>query len=255
MTLATGVLLAGCMVMSPPAPTPRADPTDPAVPTPPPEPVRYVALGDSYTIGTGLPRRIDRWPNQLQRALRPIVELELVANLAVNGRTTLGVIEEQLPDLEQADPDLVTLLVGVNDVILGTPPDEYRANLQLILDGGVAVEGERPLPGLLDLVGADRVVLITTPDYTLTPKGDQFTRTPEEKAAHAATIDEFNRILREEADARGIAVVDITPISDLVPSDPTLTAADDLHPSGKQYAGWVELIAPVVAALLDEAAG
>jgi lysophospholipase L1-like esterase len=241
---ALGLLLVGCWATGAPPGSPAND-----VPTPT-EPasggiVRYVALGDSYTIGTGLPRRADNWPKQLERALRPGFGLDLVDNLAVNGNTTYEVIDEQLPVLEQLDPDLVSLQVGVNDVIGDVTPEEYEANLELILDGREDAEGQDAVIGVLGLVRPSRVILVSTPDYTLTPRGPAYRR-PED----AGTIDRFNEILRAVAAARGITVVDISPISDLVPDDRTLITDDGLHPSAKQYAGWVELIAPIVRAQL-----
>jgi acyl-CoA thioesterase I len=249
---AFATLLVGCLGTSAPAGTqePGGSPGSEASPAAL-EPLRYVALGDSYTIGTGLPRQVDRWPKQLERALRPELRLRLVDNLAVSGNTTYEVIDEQLAVLEELAPDFVSLLVGVNDVIRNVTEDEYRANLELILDGRDAGDGIPPVAGVLDLVPADRVLLVTTPDYTLTPRGGGFG----DPVARAATIDRFNAILKDVAAARGIAVVDIAPISDLVPQDPTLVADDDLHPSAKQYAGWVELIAPTVRRLLEGSEG
>ena len=51
--------------------------------------LRYVALGDSYTIGTALADAADRWPDRLVVAIggEPPA-LELVANLGVNGYTS-----------------------------------------------------------------------------------------------------------------------------------------------------------------------
>ena len=97
---------------------------------PPPTPVqesslRYVALGDSYTIGTSVAED-ERWPNQLVRRLSG---LELVGNLAVNGYTSRDVIEHELPALAAADPEFVTLLIGVNDVVQGVSDEQYAANV------------------------------------------------------------------------------------------------------------------------------
>jgi len=209
------------------------------------EPLRYVAMGDSYTIGDELPRQVDRWPNQLVRALRPGVALQLVDNLAGQSHGTIDVIEVQLPVLEELDPDLVSLQVGVNDVVISRLTDEeYRANLVEILDG---VDGATPTTsrrGILDVVAPEQLFLVTTPDYTLVPDR-RFDR-----PGAAATVARFNDILRELAAERGLAVVDIAPISDMVARDPTLSTADRWHPSAKQYAGWVELIAPVVRQLV-----
>ena len=66
-------------------------------------PLQYVALGDSYTIGTSV-EETERWPNQLVAAVGSNV-LELKANLAVTGYTSRDVIEFQLPQLEQLRPD------------------------------------------------------------------------------------------------------------------------------------------------------
>lgn len=233
------LVLAGCT--GSPAPTGSSGTPVPGVSRAPAEPLRYVALGESYTIGEGLSRRIDRWPNQLVRAVAPDVRLSLVDNLARPSHGTLEVIEVQLPDLETLAPDVVSLLIGVNDVFVNLTDQEYRDNLVVILDGRPSGPGTSAVTGILDLVPAERVILVTTPDYTLTPRGPTYQR-PQDRD----TIARFNAILKEEAASRGITVVDIAPISDLVSRDPTLVADDGLHPSAKQFAGWVELIAPVV---------
>jgi lysophospholipase L1-like esterase len=68
--------------------------------------------------------------------------------------------------------------------------------------------------------------------------------------AQAAAIRRNNEILQEIAAARGIAFVDIHDLSLRAATDPSLVAGDGLHPSGAQYARWVDRIAPVVAGLL-----
>ena len=126
--------------------------------------MRYVALGDSYTIGIGVKPR-DRWPNQLVRVLRPAIALDVTANLALNGNTTIDVIHRQLPQLDELDPQFVSLLIGVNDVIQNVSETTYRANVGIILDA------------MLKRVPADRVLTVATPDYTLTPHGGDFVAT------------------------------------------------------------------------------
>jgi lysophospholipase L1-like esterase len=192
--------------------------------------LRYVALGDSYTIGTSAAES-DRWPNQLVRRLP---RLNLVANLGVNGFTSQDVIDLELPRLDGLRPDFVSLLIGVNDVVRDVPPAVYRANVARILDRLVA------------LVGAGHVAVVTTPDYTVTPAGADFGN----PVVQSAAIRAFNGILSEVAAGRGVTVVDIYPISLRAATDPTLVAGDGLHPSGAQYALWVERIGPVLEALL-----
>ncbi|MEP7158448.1 MAG: SGNH/GDSL hydrolase family protein [Chloroflexota bacterium] len=201
-------------------------------PTPSPDAaagIRYVALGDSYTIGTSTDVQ-DRFPNQLVLRLKGKVELELVANLGVNGYSTYDLINDELPDLAPQSPDFVTVLIGVNDVVQGISASSYSANVVLILDD------------LLDRLPANRIVVVSVPDYTRTPYGSAFG----DPAQQRAEIANFNSIMREAAERREIAFVDISSVADRVGTETGLLADDGLHPSGKQYGLWVDLIAPVV---------
>jgi lysophospholipase L1-like esterase len=196
--------------------------------------LRYVALGDSYTIGTATRAAAERWPDRLVAVAGLPVSLALVANLAVNGFTSADVIREELPALEALRPDVLSLLIGVNDVVQGVLVETYRSNVTTILDD------------LVRRVGTDRVLTVSTPDYTVTPQGASYG----EPATQAAGIRRNNAVLREAAAGRGIAFVDIHDLSLRAASDRTLVAEDGLHPSGAQYALWVDRIAPVVAELL-----
>jgi lysophospholipase L1-like esterase len=196
--------------------------------------LRYVALGDSYTIGTAV-RAEDRWPNRLVGALAENPPgLALAANLAVNGYTSADVLEREVPLLDRYEPQFASLLVGVNDVVRGVAVHGYRANVERIFDQ------------LLRRLAADRIVVVSTPDYTVTPQGSAYG----DPAARRASIVAFNGALSEAAAARGIAFVDIHPLSLRAADDRSLVADDGLHPSGAQYALWVQRIAPVVGRLL-----
>jgi len=186
-------------------------------------------LGDSYTIGTSVAEG-ERWPNQLVERLRPAVELELVANLAVNGYTSIDLIEEELTAAVRLMPSLVTLLIGVNDVVQGVPEGVYAGNAADILDT------------LKAAVGPDRVVVVSTPDYTLTPQGAAFGN-PQTQSGQVARL---NEVMKAKAVERAIRFVSIDSIAREVASDRSLVARDGLHPSGSQYARWTDLIAPAV---------
>lgn len=205
-----------------------------AVPTPTPATVtlRYVALGDSYTIGTSVEESV-RWPNQLVDQLAGSVGLELVANLGVNGYSSFDLIDDELPQLAALRPDFVTVLIGVNDVVRGLPADAYRQNMNAIFDF------------LLERLPANRILVVSTPDYTRTPQGAAFGDPAQQRAA----IAEFNGIEREIAESRGVAFVDISSVADRADVEPDLVAGDGLHPSETQYARWVDLIGPVVESL------
>jgi lysophospholipase L1-like esterase len=196
--------------------------------------LRYVALGDSYTIGTSVEADA-RWPDQLVRRLGPPPVLDLVANLAVNGYTSADLIREELPPIPGLVPGFVSVLIGVNDVVQRVPPERYEANCTLILDR------------LTGLVGPDRIVCVEIPDYSYTPAGSDYGDPDVQRAAIAVA----NTIMARLTAARGIAFVDgIFEGSAAVASDRSLVAADGLHPSGAEYARWVDRILPVVEALL-----
>lgn len=195
--------------------------------------MRYVALGDSYTIGTSADDD-ERWPNQLVARLAD-TDLELAGNLAVNGYTSGDLIERELPRLPGQRPDLVSVQIGVNDVVQGVPDERYGANVSLILDA------------LLEQVPAKNIFAVATPDYTVTPQGAAY-GIPEQQSAGILHV---NEILRRSAEERGIAFVpQIFEISREAGDDPTMLAPDGLHPSGAQYARWVDAIEPVVRGML-----
>jgi acyl-CoA thioesterase-1 len=182
--------------------------------------LRYVALGDSYTIGTAVPPA-DRWPDQLVRTMgSEPPTLELVANLGVNGYTSRDLIRDELPPLRALEPGFASVLIGVNDVVQGVP------------------------------TGTDRLVTVAIPDYTVTPAGGDYGDPGRQHDGIVACNTTMARLARD----RGIAYVDTFEISLGAVADRSLVADDGLHPSGRQYAAWVERIRPVVDALLGRAA-
>jgi lysophospholipase L1-like esterase len=197
--------------------------------------LRYVALGDSYTIGTATRSPAERWPDRLVAALgEGEPALELVANLGVDGFTSRDVIATELPQLGRLRPEFASLLVGVNDVVQGVPVEAFAANVERILDE------------LLGRLPPARIVTVATPDYTVTPRGVDYG----DPAEQAAGIHRINAVLEEAAGRRGIAWIDIHDLSLRAATDRSLVADDGLHPSGAQYTLWVARIAPVVARLL-----
>jgi lysophospholipase L1-like esterase len=194
-------------------------------------PLRYVALGDSYTIGTGVAEG-ERWPNQLVDRLGPD-RVAIAANLAANGFGASDVLAAQVPRLKALAPQYVSILIGVNDVVRGVGLATYRRDAARILDEVVA------------LVGLTRLVVVATPDYTLTPAGAEYG----DPRRQAARIDAVNAVMAALAEERGVALVDIVQASRRAAADPSLVAPDRLHPSAAQYALWVDEIEPVVRAL------
>ncbi|MGK2852204.1 MAG: SGNH/GDSL hydrolase family protein [Candidatus Limnocylindrales bacterium] len=205
--------------------------------TPEPSPeagLRYVALGDSYTVGTSV-SAAERFPDQLVAALgAEPPTLALVANLGINGYTSDDLIRQELPAVDALAPEFVTVLIGVNDVVQGVPLERYQANAVAILDA------------LLERLPPERIVVVSIPDYTVTPAGANYG----DPQVQSAAIQAENAVMERLAAEREVAFVDIFDISREAASDRGLVADDGLHPSGAQYARWVERLVPVVEGLL-----
>lgn len=195
---------------------------------------RYVALGDSYTIGEGV-KPEEAWPSLLSAHLREHgVPIELVANPSVTGWTTQQLIEHELPVFEASQPTFATLLIGVNDWVQGVSEADFQMNLRHILDRVEAI-----------LPDSKRVLLVTIPDFSVAPEGGKYARGRDISAGIAA----FNEIVRNEARWRALEYVDIFPLSRRL-RGPEYMAADNLHPSAAAYARWEESIFPAALGLL-----
>jgi acyl-CoA thioesterase-1 len=200
-------------------------------------PIKYVALGDSYTICTGA-EASQSWPLLLSQELKKNkINVELIANPSHNGWTTRDLIDKELPVLDKSSATFVTLLIGVNDWVQGVKEADFRANLIHIIN-----HIQEQLPD------KSKLVLITIPDFGVTPTGAQYSNGRD----IAAGIRSFNKIIEEEAHKHQLPVVDLFEISKQMGKDPSLVAADGLHPSAKEYAIWETLIYPAAYALLKK---
>lgn len=232
--------LMACTVTGSTAPTPQASSLaaqglsapsdDPATAPVARERMRLVALGDGYTaaIETDAPMR-DSWPAQLVQLInRSEMPVQFIGyNLAELSETSADVLDGQLDLVESYQPDVVTLQVGINDIFNKVDPEHYGANVSAILDG------------LLEILPAERILVITTPDHELTARGPQWGQAT---GADSEDVAVFNATLSAIADERGIAVVDIAPVYEMVVEDPGLVLGGGPFPSARQYAGWAEII-------------
>lgn len=201
-------------------------------------PLRYLALGDSYTVGEGVAAS-ETWPAQLARQLRGdglAIDEPLV--IARTGWTT-GELQDAI-DAALLEPpyDLVSLLIGVNNQYRALGLEEYRAQFAALLDQAIGFAGGR----------RERVLVLSIPDWGVTPFAlTEQGRTPDD-IGHA--VDAFNVAAFEECARRGVAFLDITPISRQCGARAEMLVDDALHPSAAMYTLWARQAHSAVRAVL-----
>jgi len=186
--------------------------------------VSYLALGDSYTYGVGVPENMS-YPNQLASLLRG--QNYFAANPVVIARfgwTAGDLLNGIAASNITGKFDFVTILIGVNDQNKGTNTVTYTQQLNQLLNVAAAyVHGY-----------VNRVFVISIPDWSVTPYAANM-----DKAQIAAGVALFNAINQEQCKKFGANYLDVSALSELAGTDATLTSTDGLHPSGKMYGLWV----------------
>ncbi len=195
----------------------------------------YLALGDSYTIGHGIPAA-QNFPNQLGDSLSANGDtIRPIKIIAKTGWTTAN-LQNGIDNAQNLDPtyDFVTLLIGVNNQYQSKPIDQYRPDFESLLAQAIQFAGGQK----------ERVFIVSIPDYAFTGFGGGDPIVSKE-------IDDYNAINKRIAEEMEVAYFDITPISRKGLDEPELVASDRLHPSGEQYRRWVALMLPTVKARLQ----
>lgn len=190
--------------------------------------LRYAVLGDSYSNGQSAGPGA-AWPDQLARRLTGDgLPVRVVANPSVTGATTAQMLATGLPVIRAARPDVITVLLGVNDQVQGHSLAQFAQDDDRALRAAIAVVGS-----------ADRVLAVDIPDYSVSPAGGQFG----DPAAIAAAIDAFNGVVRRVAARHGVRVVSVVDISRA--QGAAGIGPDGLHPSRAQLSAWASRIAAV----------
>src|SRR5207247_2288616 len=102
-------------------------------------------------------------------------------------------IDHELPTFLESKPDFATLQIGVNDWVQGIDGEIFRKNFKHLVDQMLAT-----------LRGKDRLLVVTIPDFGVTPTGPKYARGRNISEGIAS----FNKIITEEATNRGLRIVD-----------------------------------------------
>jgi len=195
---------------------------------------KYLALGDSYTIGQNVCDTC-RFPYQLKEGLEndlnADIELRIIAQTGWTTTNLKNAISTQNPS---SDYDLVTLLIGVNNQYQSKPFSLYEQEFPELLTTAIALaKGEK-----------NNVIVVSIPDYAFTPYGNG-------SAAISTQIDAYNAFAENYATQNGVVFVNITDITRQGLVNPALVASDGLHPSQLAYSKFVERILPKAILALE----
>lgn len=194
----------------------------------------YLALGDSYTIGERV-TTAERFPIQLQDRLK-VDGIHCQTTIMAQTGWTTGNLLDRLNQVDLKDTfDMVTLLIGVNNLYRQNSLITYEQELDTLLERGIRLTGGNP----------PKLLVVSIPDYGYTPVGVS------DQAAISRATDKFNAVKKRLTLQKGAVWIDITPISRQAMAHPNLLAADGLHPSGRMYRKWVDELYPLSKKILE----
>lgn len=192
--------------------------------------IRFMPIGDSYTIGNGV-KIEERWPNLLVDSLKKEnIPIELIRNPAVSGYDARDALDKEIEKFERDKPDLGTLFIGANDAFRRRPLDQFRKEYIELIERMQAT-----------LPNKNRLVIITIPNYAQFPAGKEY-------VSESELIEQYNRIIREEASNRGLEIVDLYLVEMLNSDDYFIK--DGIHPNARGIQIWHDAILPVIKKVL-----
>lgn len=187
--------------------------------------IAYLALGDSYTIGSGESEQ-NRWPNLLAGVFtKSGYNFQNPRIIARSGWTTGNLIRAIDEEEFSQQYDLVSLLIGVNNQYQGMAMQVFEKEFLVLLDFCMKTAKSR-----------SGIFVLSIPDYGATPFGQS------NETLIAKEINEYNDFIKKVCADKKIKFYDITDISRKAKGNLSYLAADQLHPSKKMYEEWVQLI-------------
>jgi lysophospholipase L1-like esterase len=197
----------------------------------------YLALGDSYTIGEGV-LIYESFPYQLVGLLRKKgLSFSAPEIIAKSGWTTDELIEGLKDYQFLSQYDIVSLLIGVNNQSRGRELPEYSLEFENLLKQAIALAHNK----------ADRVIVLSIPDYSVTPYGRN-----KEPDKITKDIELFNAANKAVCIQYKVQYIDIMEGSRKAENDPSLIGPDLLHPSPKEYKNWSKKLADVIVKQVKE---
>lgn len=194
----------------------------------------YLALGDSYTIGEQV-SLTGSFPYQAVQLLRQQFDFFAPEIIATTGWTTDELSDAIAETKFLKTYDFVTLLIGVNNQYRGRTVDNFSEEFTALLKKAIQFADNK----------SSHVIVLSIPDWGVTPFANGG------NAEQIATdIDAYNTVCKTVATAYKTHFIDITTSQRMDGNDSNFLAADQLHPSAKEYAKWAGLVSETITKII-----
>ena len=180
--------------------------------------ITYVAIGASDTFGVGTYDPYDdNWPTDLA-ALLGSSHIHLI-NLGIPGITVHDALNLELPVALDSHPDLITIWLGVNDIVDKVSANSYASDLNTLL---ARLRANSPHA---------RIAIANVPDLTLLPF---FAGTDTQLLTQQIQV--YNTVIASAAQQHQAILVDLAQQNYNLKAHPEyINSNDGLHPSDIGY--------------------
>jgi lysophospholipase L1-like esterase len=193
----------------------------------------FLCLGDSYTIGESVALH-QGYPYQTLQLLRKVgLHFHAPEIIAQTGWTSFELAEHLINWKLNENYDYVSLLIGVNNQYRGLSITDFANDFEFLLKKAVHLANNK----------SDHVIVISIPDWTVTP----FAAT-QKKQHTGKEIEAYNEICKMLSSKYHTHYIDITLETRNAGKDFSLLAEDKLHYSAKAYSQWASRIFKIINA-------
>jgi lysophospholipase L1-like esterase len=185
----------------------------------------YAALGDSLTAGVGTTKYEDSYPYLVAQKLAGADQRVVVQDLGIPGEQTKGLLADVVPLANNNQPNIITVLIGVNDIHNQVAAATFRKNYDAILTRLAKNSTARIYTISIPFIGADTLMW---PPY---------------QWYFNSRTQEFNTIIQDLSRQHQVTYIDIyTPTVNIFKQAGSHYSADRFHPSAAGYQIWANLI-------------
>lgn len=202
------------------------------------EPIVYVAVGASETVGVGAGDPTLAWPEVFRR--RALPPDTVFTSLGVSGSTVAAALQQQAPRAVELQPTLVTVWLNVNDLTRFVAPETYESQL-------------RDLVHRLRRDGETTVLVANTPALDRLPAVSRFGLDP---ALIDGAVDAYNRAIERVVRDEGAVLVDLHAASlaaRATGKEAGYISGDGFHPSAAGHEAAAEVFAAAYRASVTAA--